>query len=530
MPTYRVTDPISGQTLRLTGDSPPAEQELNEIFSKVSPQNSQQPTPQQPQTPLEQRISQRPDIYNQATQTIQNLMQQPQTNPFNPIAKLNSMGQVANLGLQTFGGIAQRGEAAIANPFLKKQGQFQNPITAFKQGITGEQLGELGDVARQAGIPEPISAGLGLVGTGIIGGALARVAGITQKANNLMKLESTYGKDFAKMAIRQTTELPMPLVERGMERGWRRILTKANAQETDLPTKISSYVMNSLDDITQNEYDEFGKVIDKLKTGNVKAIDLNQKIQDRLLREGYLDQSFNSTLKMRGSVVNKIFDFIDNAVKSKIKPDDNIPIMMIKSLKDKIKSFIPEKNLIGKIRSLKGEQGLAKRMMQDLDELVSYNAYGIEDESYAQARRRYSDFKNFEQAILNTFSEIVGQKVTPTADKVVGISKLHPTKMLEEMNKLYNIDDFFKSKGYQPIADRLLDWMTTQETLIKPGGISLNPAKTFETAIKYLMRQYLSSGGNRIGNTGQVVNKSNLIPAFVLKIIQQQNQSKFQGK
>ena len=89
---------------------------------------------------------------------------------------------------------------------------------------------------------------------------------------------------------------------------------------------------------------------------------------------------------------------------------------------------------------------------------------------------------------------------------------------------------FLKSKGYSGISDKLLDWMTTQETLIKPGGISLNPAKTFETAIKYLMRQYLSSGGNRIGNTGQVVNKSNLIPAFVLKIIQQQNQSKFQGK
>ncbi len=32
MPTYKVTDPDSGRTLRLTGDSPPTEDELNEIF------------------------------------------------------------------------------------------------------------------------------------------------------------------------------------------------------------------------------------------------------------------------------------------------------------------------------------------------------------------------------------------------------------------------------------------------------------------------------------------------------------------
>jgi len=34
MPTYRVTDPTSGRRLRLTGDSPPTEEELNQIFSQ----------------------------------------------------------------------------------------------------------------------------------------------------------------------------------------------------------------------------------------------------------------------------------------------------------------------------------------------------------------------------------------------------------------------------------------------------------------------------------------------------------------
>lgn len=34
MPTYKVTDPQTGKTLRLTGDSPPTEQELNDVFSQ----------------------------------------------------------------------------------------------------------------------------------------------------------------------------------------------------------------------------------------------------------------------------------------------------------------------------------------------------------------------------------------------------------------------------------------------------------------------------------------------------------------
>jgi hypothetical protein len=45
MPTYRVTDPNSGKTLRLTGDSPPTEAELEQIFASQQPAQA----PEQPQ-------------------------------------------------------------------------------------------------------------------------------------------------------------------------------------------------------------------------------------------------------------------------------------------------------------------------------------------------------------------------------------------------------------------------------------------------------------------------------------------------
>jgi hypothetical protein len=38
MPQYHVTDPVSGRSVTLTGDSPPTEQELNEIFAKLPPE------------------------------------------------------------------------------------------------------------------------------------------------------------------------------------------------------------------------------------------------------------------------------------------------------------------------------------------------------------------------------------------------------------------------------------------------------------------------------------------------------------
>lgn len=47
MPTYKVTDPTTGRTVRLTGDSPPTEQELEEIFAQLQPKqqvNQIQPT------------------------------------------------------------------------------------------------------------------------------------------------------------------------------------------------------------------------------------------------------------------------------------------------------------------------------------------------------------------------------------------------------------------------------------------------------------------------------------------------------
>ena len=96
------------------------------------------------------------------------------------------------------------------------------------------------------------------------------------RSNSVLENERRLSADSESKMIRVES------LERGMKRGWRTILTKENAKEIDLPTKVSSYVMDTLDNITQKEYDEFGRVLNRVKTGNVKAIDLNQVIEDTL--------------------------------------------------------------------------------------------------------------------------------------------------------------------------------------------------------------------------------------------------------
>lgn len=49
MATYKVTDPVTGKTLRLTGDAPPTEQELEQVFASVRPSAEPARTPDRPQ-------------------------------------------------------------------------------------------------------------------------------------------------------------------------------------------------------------------------------------------------------------------------------------------------------------------------------------------------------------------------------------------------------------------------------------------------------------------------------------------------
>ena len=453
---------------------------------------------------LNDKISKRTDIYGEAVKAIEQA--KPTINP------IKAVGQVADIGLKSFGGVAQRAEATLANPFILKDGRPQNPIQAIREGLTGKQLGELGDVARQAGFPEPVAAGLGLLGTGILGGALSKTYKVEKIAESLTKAETNYGKDIGKNVIRWTTGLPDEAVEHGMKRGWKNVLTKENLDAT-LPTKLAKNTLDNLSEISTKEYDNYGKAIDSVNKGFVKGVDLIDTVQQQLLNKKYINPDGTKAIKMRPKFVNDIHTMYEKWIET-MKPTENIPIPMLQNIRTMAKKVIPKSNLIGKNRSLTEEQRFAKDLSNKLDEMIGFNAFGVENKAITSAKRSYRNFKNNEKLILDTFSETAGQETVPTADKVVGLFKLQRTKANEELSKLKQINDFLVDRGFEPIENKLKDWLTTQAAIVEPqaGGASLYPFRLLAESTKYGARQTLRSGitspiGKGIQKTGKGISK-----------------------
>lgn len=120
-----------------------------------------------------------------------------QRKPIDYVDPRKSLG-VTGTNLKALSGLAQRAEAAASNPILNLQEKgisALNPIEAFKQfrsGLSGKKFGEYGDIARNAGVPEPIAAGIGLAGSMV----LDPVGGLISKpANALAKFSNQLSKD-----------------------------------------------------------------------------------------------------------------------------------------------------------------------------------------------------------------------------------------------------------------------------------------------------------------------------------------------
>ncbi len=499
-----------------------------QIIEFEKKRTGEQPT-QQPQVPqqnqLEQRIAQRPDIYGQAVQGFQQIPSEP--------ALGSALTTVPQTLLQSVGGIAQRGEAAVANPFLEmgagKGTAMDLPYRmarGIKQGITGERLGELGDVARQAGIPEPISAGLGLLGTGILGGAITKWAGLGQKAQNLTKLETTYGKNIAKNVIKQGSGLSDEAVEHGMNRGWKNILTKENAQNPQKGYNLVLKVKKGLQSFYRGLNTTYGEKLDDI----AKSVDLEVPITNirdnigfKLRGMGILDDAGNIVRKGINKVENEIID-IYNELKT------------INTGTVQIKDIVRLKNrLWGEVRktALQGNQPInsTERIIYDLQREIG-NSLKLAGEylpsdrsilSLDELNGWYSKQRNLFDSANSIFRVFKNDYSTKTAEGV--------------FNRYFNLDMGTKQLLNQlenvlptKFLNELKDWKIAQDFLIQPSsqGISLYPFRLLAESGKYGLRQALKTGVPSAigGGTGQIMNRinSNFIPPNILRMITGRNE------
>ena len=190
MPTYRVTDPTTNKTVKLTGDSPPTEQELEQIFSTIN----KQPTPQEvglPNLPqVEKQIAQRPSamrelIKSEFPQTHKDIVLKalkqtiPSAYGFAPTYEAIE-STLANVGLDL-----QRGKVPISSQYLPRVENIarqtipqlgvlppRETIPNVYKGLIGQRPAQIGDIMRTTGFGgkynEPLSAVIGTLAMGAI--------------------------------------------------------------------------------------------------------------------------------------------------------------------------------------------------------------------------------------------------------------------------------------------------------------------------------------------------------------------------
>jgi len=150
MPTYKVTDPVTNKTLRLTGDSPPTEEELTQIFAQyggaeIKAEPVTAPPPPPPQTVEEQtgvprwgrENPNRYGVYGAGKELINKAVK----------PTLETVGAIGgSLGSPIVGTALGYGAGKKAGEFLETQyGKLENPEIKTKS-LGQEMIGSAEDV------------------------------------------------------------------------------------------------------------------------------------------------------------------------------------------------------------------------------------------------------------------------------------------------------------------------------------------------------------------------------------------------
>jgi len=151
MATYEVTDPLTKKTYELTGDSPPTEAELNEIFSGSQKASA---IPQEAPAPYTPDYVGRPEDLNEAVKDVF------ANGPLEGVMRLNPM--TPGLGptidkMRVAGGLIKRGFESVPASLLTAGAEAitGKPVRAnILKALSGEEGYEYGDIGQPFGVPK----------------------------------------------------------------------------------------------------------------------------------------------------------------------------------------------------------------------------------------------------------------------------------------------------------------------------------------------------------------------------------------
>ena len=377
MPTYKITDPASGKTLKLTGDSPPTEAELTQIFGSVSQKESPAP-PKETEVPetkkegksvggfLGNALNDAGDIASGVYNMVRH-----------PIDTATGLGKLAvggSAAIQKKLGLLDRdvpieGESSarkLAAPFVEA---YRNP-----GGIPG-QLAEYG-YNKPVSAAFTLSGGLGTAGAAARAGSASRIANamsagsqVANPINMAGKIGTSGASALSKLGLPEKlygSALKLPISEKWIkvagdnEISRRKGAIKAGIENEVMPTEYGLAKATKLEKETRG-------VIDSLINENSSKIE-GVTTAD-IVRNGLKD-AYNKASRSSDPVGMKAF--IDEMSDKFLEHGEKIPVNKLQEIKRQLYNEVKyaseeSKSLPGQLASV-GKKGLAHEAMIALEQ------------------------------------------------------------------------------------------------------------------------------------------------------------------
>lgn len=526
MPTYTVTDPQTGRKVKLTGDSPPTEAELEEVFASLPAKQA----PKESTYALQQRAmrgdAQARDEFNRRAAAVgQPSMEQdaqansPTTGNDNFVAGVGKAFVDTGRGIkQLFGGTskaeidrARQIDAPLMDTGAGQAGvvagniaMWANPVTVGPRALTtGGKLLNAAAGGAVAGGVQPVATGesrarntgMGVAwgaGGQAVGSALGAGARYVPKGDIEKRSAARYAESvgvklgageladrgFIKNATSQMERLPFS-GGRARQISNEKAITKAVAGELGvnsdkLTPRVFGKRMGALGDDFNRLSEKNSLALDKQLMDDLARV---QKESDELVGTGQISQ---------------------NWINSLISKADESGVVSGKAYK----SF--DSNL-GKIIKTGGEKAYALGELRDAVRNAMDRSISPEDAAdWARIRKQYAVGKTIEPLVAKTKDGLI-----PPAQLMgrMTADKMGKTRMAQdrsgEMGRLARLGSYLKDAPDSGTADRLLVNAAVPGLLYgaQAGGF-IDPSTAVAIGGGLLANRYGLKGINKIANAG----------------------------
>jgi hypothetical protein len=362
-------------------------------------------------------IAERPSQWQGLKDYVNTLREQPLRTIADPLFSTKS-------GLALMGGGVGSIESAIANPALSIQRGERPKLSDVVSGIKGEKPGQLGDVMRSVGAPEPIAAAIGMLG-------LAGVGNLATKGNIA---PSVLGKKPIDVALQAKGELVgsykdvANFVNKLKSNGGKFLNDFIRRNRDYSANKVNSIRKGFWDNYAPQEYKAYQEAIDNLPVGQKTTISGDAMLQN--LEKKLVDKQL---MNLDGTL-NKGFTPADNKL---LKAYEN----MGRKWADSSAGEISLKDVVEEYKNLRGKytgkpNPIQRGNIEAANDFFNSVSDQIDNKAFSAAKLRYREFKENQQLLHEAIDLYAPKMKTAKGERFLMGGAINKTTQARKTAKL----------------------------------------------------------------------------------------------